>query len=69
MAVGIVAVSGDFDAGAAVEVAVNDGDTFAKGLVRYDSETIRAAAGLRSADSASPASEEVINRDELVVLP
>lgn len=69
LAVGVTAVVGTFAAGAAVEVADSDGQVFAKGLVRYDSQAISAAAGRRSQDGDNPASSEIINRDELVVLP
>ncbi len=69
LAVGVTGVEGTFPAGAAVEVAGPDGEVFAKGLVRYSAEAIASAAGRRSQENGTPASSEVINRDELVVLP
>ena len=59
--VGVTAVRGDFEAGDAVELTGPDGETFAKGLVRTDSTSIRRLAGERG-----PA--EVIHRDELVLV-
>jgi glutamate 5-kinase len=59
--VGVTTVHGEFAAGHAVEVSGPDGETFAKGLVRVDSTSIRRQAGERG-----PA--EVIHRDELVLV-
>jgi len=69
LAVGVTSVEGAFAAGAAVDVAAADGTVFAKGLVRYDSDAVAAGAGRRSEDGLNPANSEIINRDELVVLP
>jgi len=59
--VGVTTVRGEFAAGDAVELTGPDGETFAKGLVRTDSTSIRRQAGKRG-----PA--EVIHRDELVLV-
>ncbi len=59
--VGVTAVTGSFGAGDAVEVAGPDGAVFAKGLARVDSGRLRLEAGQRGP-------EEVIHRDELVLV-
>ncbi len=64
---GIVAVEGEFDIDAAVEVVGPDGQTFAKGLVGMGSSALRATMGLRSSEiDDQPAA--AIHRDDLVVL-
>ncbi|HSO96757.1 MAG TPA: glutamate 5-kinase [Acidimicrobiia bacterium] len=65
---GVRAVEGDFDADDAVEVVTDDGVVCAKGLVRYDSATLRTIAGRRTTDLPAGAAPEVIHRDDLVVL-
>jgi len=64
---GVRAVEGDFEVDDAVEV-VADGVPFAKGLVRYTSAGLQAAAGRRTGDLPEDAPHEVIHRDDLVVL-
>lgn len=65
---GVKGVEGEWDAEEAVEV-VTDGVAFAKGLVRYSSAQLRAAAGRRTGDLPDGLPHEVIHRDDLVVLP
>ncbi len=65
---GVRTVEGRFDADDAVEVVTDDGVAFAKGLVRYDSATLRQVAGRRTTDLPDGAPHEVIHRDDLVVL-
>ena len=65
---GVQAVDGAFDADDAVEVVADDGVAFAKGLVRYDSATLRRVAGHHTGDLPDGAPHEVIHRDDLVVL-
>ena len=65
---GVRDVVGHFDADDAVEVVADDGAAFAKGLVRYDSRTLRQVAGRRTGDLPEGAPHEVIHRDDLVVL-
>jgi glutamate 5-kinase len=60
--VGVTAVRGDFDEGEAVEVEGPAGTVFAKGLVRMSAATARATLGRRGP-------EELIHRDELVLVP
>ena len=59
--VGVTTVTGSFGVGDAVEVAGPDGAVFAKGLVRVDAGRLRREAGQRGSD-------EVIHRDELVLV-
>jgi glutamate 5-kinase len=65
---GVVEVSGDFDADAAVEIAGVDGVVFAKGLVRHPAGRIAALAGQRTGDLPDGVSHEIVHRDDLVVL-
>jgi len=65
---GVRDVVGRFDDDDAVEVVGDDGAAFAKGLVRYDSATLRRVAGRRTGDLPEGAPHEVIHRDDLVVL-
>ncbi|MGI9602962.1 MAG: glutamate 5-kinase [Acidimicrobiales bacterium] len=69
LAAGVRAVTGDFDAGDAVEVVDGDGGVFAKGLVRHPSREVEALAGKRSQDLPDGAPSVVIHRDDLVMLP
>ncbi|HHC08898.1 MAG TPA: glutamate 5-kinase [Actinobacteria bacterium] len=64
LAVGVVDVEGDFEAGDAVEVLDGRGRLVAKGLVAMDAATVRAVAGSHS----TIAGGEVVHRDDLVVL-
>ncbi|MEQ8717137.1 MAG: glutamate 5-kinase [Acidimicrobiales bacterium] len=65
--VGVTSVEGDFGVGDAVEVVGPDGSVFAKGLVAVTSVEMRAIAGQHSDENLLP--DEVIHRDDLVVLP
>jgi glutamate 5-kinase len=67
--VGVVDVSGDFDAGDAVEVA-HDGESVGKGISNYSAAELRTVRGLKSADVRSVlprASEEAVHRDYFVL--
>lgn len=66
---GVSGVEGDFEADAAVEVVGPDGRPFAKGLVRYASAVLATVAGRRTAQLPDGCPQEVIHRDDLVVLP
>jgi len=67
LAVGVAGVSGDFDAGDAVEIADTAGEVFAKGLVRMNAGDLRAAAGRRTTELPEGAAGEVVHRDDLVL--
>ncbi|HVY95702.1 MAG TPA: glutamate 5-kinase [Solirubrobacterales bacterium] len=68
--VGIVAVEGEFDAGDAVDVAI-DGAAIGKGISDYSSGELSRAKGLQSErvrELLPHAAEEVIHRDRFVLL-
>ena len=58
-----------FDADDAVEIVDASGVPFAKGLVRYSADTLRAVAGRQTSELAEGLPHEVVHRDDLVVLP
>jgi glutamate 5-kinase len=67
--VGIVEVSGDFDAGDAVEIAF-DGDIVGKGICNYSAAELRRVRGLKSAEVRERlprATEEAVHRDYFVL--
>jgi glutamate 5-kinase len=67
--VGVVEVSGDFDAGDAVEIAC-DGDLVGKGISNYSAVELRRVRGLKSADVRARlprATEEAVHRDYFVL--
>jgi glutamate 5-kinase len=67
--VGITEVEGSFEAGDAVEVAV-DGAVIGKGIVNYSAEELRRIKGMRSAqvrELLPNASEEAVHRDYFVL--
>ena len=67
--VGIVEVSGDFDAGDAVDVAY-DGELVGKGICNYSAGELRRVRGLKSADVRERlprATEEAVHRDYFVL--
>ncbi len=64
---GVVSVNGEFDDGAAVEIAGPDGAPFARGLVRYDSRSAAQAAGKRSSDLPDDVATVMVHRDDLVI--
>jgi glutamate 5-kinase len=68
--VGIVEVEGEFEAGDAVDVAVN-GSTIGKGIVDYSSVELTRVIGLKSAEVREllpHAADEVIHRDRFVLV-
>jgi glutamate 5-kinase len=68
--VGIVGVEGDFEAGDAVEVAV-DGTVVGKGIVDYSAVELSQVLGMKSAqvrELLPHAADEVIHRDRFVLL-
>ncbi len=67
--VGIVEVTGGFDAGDAVEIAHN-GEAVGKGISNYSADELRRVRGLKSSDVREllpGASEEAIHRDYFVL--
>jgi glutamate 5-kinase len=71
--VGIAAVEGEFEAGALVELCAPSGRAIARGLVNYGSRQIDQIKGRKSAELdsilGSRPYDEVIHRDNLVILP
>ncbi len=68
LAVGVRSVSGEFVAGDAVEVAGPEGDVFAKGLARMPSARLDSVIGRRSSEHEAGTPEELIHRDDMVLL-
>jgi glutamate 5-kinase len=66
---GVTRVEGRFEPGDAVEVADEQATPFAKGVTRYSSQALAAAAGKKTKDLPEGSSHEVIHKDDLVVLP
>ena len=67
--VGIVDVSGSFDAGDAVEI-LHDADAVGKGICNYSADELRQVRGLQSAavrELLPRATEEAIHRDYFVL--
>jgi glutamate 5-kinase len=67
--VGIVEVSGEFDAGDAVEIA-HDGELVGKGICNYSAGELRRVRGLKSADVRQRlprATDEAVHRDYFVL--
>ncbi|MBM3671261.1 MAG: glutamate 5-kinase [Actinobacteria bacterium] len=66
---GVAGVEGSFAPGDAIEVVDDQGAVFAKGLSRYDSNSLSAAAGKKTSALPEGSPQEVIHKDDLVVLP
>ncbi len=69
LAAGIVSVEGTFGAEDAVEILDDGGAVFAKGRVRWASDEIAQNLGRRTSDVADGLADEVVHRDDLVILP
>ena len=65
---GVTGCTGDFEAGAVVEVRAADGTLVARGLSAMSSAQVRASMGKRTADLDDLDVVEVVHRDDLVVL-
>ncbi len=66
---GVRDVRGDFAPDDAVEVAGPDGSVFAKGLVRHSAKALREWAGWHTSEMPADVPQEVVHRDDLVILP
>lgn len=70
---GIVEVHGDFKRGDSVECCLADGSVFAVGLVNYSAVDVTEIKGMQTSDIEQVLgycdSEEVMHRDNLVILP
>ncbi len=65
---GVTAVEGRFNAEDGVEIAGEDGKVFAKGLALHPARVVSRWAGKRTSDLPGDGPEEVVHRDDLVVL-
>ncbi|MEK7423259.1 MAG: glutamate 5-kinase [Actinomycetota bacterium] len=65
---GVVAVRGDFDTEAIVQIETRDGSIVARGMVLCDADALRLAAGKRTSDLPEGMVHEVVHRDDLVLL-
>ncbi|MGI9621425.1 MAG: glutamate 5-kinase [Acidimicrobiales bacterium] len=68
LAVGVKDFSGAFGRGDAVDVAGTDGTILGRGLAAVSSQEMAAIVGVRSSDHPVGTPDEVIHRDELVIL-
>lgn len=68
LAVGVRTVNGTFGRGDPVDVVDGSGSRIARGLAAVASEELQAVLGVRSAEHPAGMPDEVIHRDELVVL-
>ncbi len=66
---GIVSVRGAFTRDDAVEIVDPDGVVFAKGQVRWSSGDLDAHAGRQTTELPVGLSDEVVHRDDLILLP
>lgn len=69
LSAGIVRAEGSFEAEDAVELVDGAGAVFAKGLVHWSRVQIDTYAGSQSCDLPEDLVDEVVHRDDLVILP
>ncbi len=65
---GVIGIDGSFEADDAVEIAGPDGQVFARGLARLPSARAREWIGMRTSDLPADLPQEVVHRDDLVVV-
>tara|TARA_Y100001970_G_C14121657_1_gene796655 strand:- start:168 stop:1268 length:1101 start_codon:yes stop_codon:yes gene_type:complete len=68
LAVGVQSISGKFEAGEAVSIVNRKGISIARGLSTVSSDTLSSFIGLRTEERPDGLPEEVIHRDDLVLL-
>ena len=66
---GVVKLDGTFTADDAVEVVDTGGTMFAKGLISWSSDDLAEYAGRRTSEVPAELPDEVIHRDDLVLIP
>ncbi len=66
---GVVDCIGDFGVEDAVEIVDQQGTVFAKGLARWSSEALRDHYGKRTSEVPDDLVDEVVHRDDLIMLP
>ena len=71
--IGVIGAEGSFSAGDTIEVVGPDGVAFARGIAGYDAAAVRRVMGQRldavAATLPDRYSDEVIHRDDLLILP
>ncbi len=65
---GVVGVSGDFAAGATIEICDQEGVAFARGMTAMSMTQVEQSQGKRSSDIDNSGTIEVVHRDDLVIL-
>ncbi len=65
---GVIAVTGDFEIGDTIEVKNQHGVVFARGMSGVTAIQAGASAGMHSRDLVDGVAQEVIHRDDLVIL-
>jgi glutamate 5-kinase len=66
--IGVTEIEGRFDRGDVVSIVGPDGEQFARGISNYDSEATNLIRGKRSNELPDSAGEEIVHRDNLVIL-
>ncbi len=66
---GIVGAEGDFEVDDAVELVDSAGAVFAKGLTRWSRQDLNGHSGQQSRDLPESLGDEVVHRDDLIILP
>ena len=66
---GVISAEGGFETGDTVDIAGPSGRVFARGMVAVDGDVVRRVLGRRTADLPAGVNDEVVHRDDLVVLP
>ena len=66
---GVLAVRGQFAEGDTVDIVGPDGRAFARGLAAMGAGVVQGVIGLRTPDLPAGVNDEVVHRDDLVVLP
>ena len=69
LSAGIIRAEGSFGPEDAVELVDESGAVFAKGLVRWSCQDIAGNSGRRIRDLPEDLADEVVHRDDLVILP
>ena len=65
---GLTAVDGSFDGGDVIDIATDDGVVFARGIASTPASALRAVIGHQTSDLPEGMIDEVVHRDDLVVL-
>jgi glutamate 5-kinase len=69
LAAGVVRVIGTFDADDPVDIAVESGGVFAKGLASWSSALIAENVGRKTSETPDGLADAVVHRDRMVLLP